>query len=110
MNGMAPFETNLETFAAAYAEGAAVLDVRNPDEYEKGHVPGAVLVPLPELAARVDDVPAADPLYVICASGVRSLTAAKALAAQGVNALSVAGGTKGWIEGGGQVVKGPTPR
>jgi rhodanese-related sulfurtransferase len=104
-----PLEVDLETFAKAHAGGAAVLDVRNPDEYETAHVPGAVLIPLGELVERQDDIPEADPLYVICAVGARSLTAAKALVGAGYNALSVAGGTNGWIERGGEVVAGDTP-
>ena len=62
-------EVDLEAFAAAHAAGATVLDVRNPDEYETAHVPGAVLIPLTELAARQDEIPDGDPLYVICAVG-----------------------------------------
>ena len=99
-------EVDLDTFAAAHAAGAAVLDVRNPDEYQGGHVPGATLVPLGELAARQDEIPEGEPLYVICASGGRSLTAADALVRAGYHAVSVAGGTKGWIEQGRPVVSG----
>jgi len=99
-------EVDLETFAAAYQSGAPVLDVRNPDEYETAHVPGAVLIPLGELAARHAEIPEGDPLYVICAAGGRSLTATKALADAGRRAVSVAGGTNGWIEWGGEVVVG----
>lgn len=102
-------EVDLETFAVAHAEGATVLDVRNPDEYQAAHVPGAVLIPLPELATRLDEVPKADPLYVICAAGVRSLNATKALVEAGFPAISVAGGTNGWIESGGAVVTGNDP-
>jgi rhodanese-related sulfurtransferase len=69
-------------------------------------VPGAVLIPLPELAARQEEIPDGDPLYVICAAGGRSLTAAKALVDAGYHAVSVAGGTNGWIERGGVVVTG----
>jgi rhodanese-related sulfurtransferase len=99
-------EVDLETFSGAHAAGATVLDVRNPDEYETAHVPGAILIPLPELAARQEEIPEADPLYVICAAGGRSLTATKALVDAGYNAVSVAGGTNGWIERGGAVVTG----
>jgi rhodanese-related sulfurtransferase len=102
-------EIDLDAFASAHAAGATVLDVRNPDEYVRGHVPGAVLIPLSELAARQDEIPEAEPLYVICAVGGRSLTAAKALAGAGYRAVSVAGGTKGWIERGGAVVLGDLP-
>ncbi|HET6965110.1 MAG TPA: rhodanese-like domain-containing protein [Acidimicrobiales bacterium] len=101
-----PLETDLEAFAEAYRQGATVLDVRNPDEYATAHVPGAVLIPLPELAARQDEIPDGDPLYVICAVGGRSLTATKALVDAGYRAVSVAGGTNGWIERGGEVETG----
>ena len=104
-----PLEVDLETFAAAHSDGATVLDVRNPDEYDTAHVPGAVLIPLPELVSRHAEVPAGDPLYVICAAGGRSLTAAKALVDAGYAAVSVAGGTNAWIERGGEVVSGPQP-
>jgi rhodanese-related sulfurtransferase len=90
-------EVDLDGFASAYAAGAVVLDVRNPDEYQAGHVPGATLIPLPQLAARQDEIPEGDPIYVICATGGRSLTAARAMVQAGYRAVSVAGGTKGWI-------------
>lgn len=93
-------EVDLHEFASAYAAGAVVLDVRNPDEYEAGHVPGAKLIPLPQLGVRQDEIPEGDPVYVICATGMRSLTAAKAMVQAGYRAVSVAGGTKGWIEQG----------
>ena len=83
-----------------------MLDVRNPDEYESGHVRGAVLIPLKELPARVAEVPAGDPLYVICAVGGRSLNAAQALVRAGYRAVSVEGGTKAWIASGRPVVTG----
>ncbi len=104
-----PLEVDLDAFAAAHARGAAVLDVRQPDEYATAHVPGAVLIPLGELEARQSEVPEGDPLYVICAAGGRSLTAATALAATGRSAVSVAGGTNGWIERGGAVSTGTAP-
>jgi rhodanese-related sulfurtransferase len=102
-------EVDLEQFEAAHAAGAVVLDVRNPDEYVAGHVARAVLIPLGELAERQDEIPPGDPLYVICAVGGRSLAATKALVEAGHAAVSVAGGTKGWIERGGPVVTGDQP-
>ena len=54
-------EVDLDTFAAAHAAGSVVLDVRNPDEYEEAHVPGAVLIPLSELSARQGEIPDASP-------------------------------------------------
>jgi rhodanese-related sulfurtransferase len=105
----ADLEVDLEAFATAYAAGAPVLDVRNPDEYEGAHVPGAVLIPLGELEARHNEVPKGDPLYVICAMGGRSLAATKALVDAGFRAVSVSGGTNGWIERGGEIRTGSEP-
>jgi rhodanese-related sulfurtransferase len=102
-------EVDLDAFAAARDAGATVLDVRNPDEYDEKHVPGAILIPLPELAARLDEVPEGDPLYVICAGGVRSLTATHALVEAGHAAVSVSGGTNAWAAAGHPVVTGPEP-
>jgi rhodanese-related sulfurtransferase len=99
-DGFGQLEIDLDGFASAYAAGAVVLDVRNPDEYRAGHVPGATLIPLPQLGARQDEIPEGDPIYVICATGVRSLTAARAMVQAGYRAVSVVGGTKGWIEQG----------
>lgn len=95
-----PPETDIATLAAAHAAGATVLDVRQPDEYVEAHVPGAVLIPLGELAGRQAEIPVGDPLYVICAAGGRSLTAAAALIDAGYPAISVAGGTNGWVAAG----------
>ncbi len=103
-------EVDLDAFAEALSDGATVLDVRNPDEYRTAHVPGAVLIPLPELAARQDEIPEGNPVYVICAVGGRSLTAAKAMVDAGYRAVSVAGGTNGWIERGGETVVGDQAR
>ncbi|MHB1534461.1 MAG: rhodanese-like domain-containing protein [Acidimicrobiales bacterium] len=105
----APLEVDLDTFALAHAAGAAVLDVRQPDEYHAAHVPGALLIPLGELSARQEEIPDADPLYVICAAGGRSLIATQALLGAGYRAVSVAGGTNGWIERGGPTVAGEQP-
>jgi thioredoxin 1 len=99
-------EVDLDTFALAREAGAAVLDVRNPEEYRAGHVSGALLIPVGELGARVDEIPTDGPLYVICATGARSLNAAGALVRAGYEATSVAGGTKGWIASGRPVVTG----
>jgi rhodanese-related sulfurtransferase len=107
---LGPLEVDLDSFADAYAAGdGVVLDVRNPDEYRAAHVPGAVLIPLGEMAVRQDEIPKGEPLFVICAVGGRSLTAAKALVEAGYPAVSVAGGTNGWIERGGEVVAGDQP-
>ena len=99
-------EVNLTDFAAAHADGAAVVDVREPFEYVEGHVPGARSVPLGQLPAVVADLPRNRPVYVICASGNRSLAAAQFLARAGIDARSVSGGTAAWVRSGRAVVTG----
>ncbi|GAA3482893.1 rhodanese-like domain-containing protein [Streptomyces yanii] len=86
-------EVDLDVFAAELANGAFVIDVREPDEYRAGHVPGARLTPLSTLGAAADDLPGDRPVYVTCASGNRSGRAAEHLQAIGVDAVPVAGGT-----------------
>ncbi|WP_206671122.1 rhodanese-like domain-containing protein [Streptomyces sp. CB01881] len=101
-------EIDLGAFASAWADGGLVLDVREPEEYQVGHVPGAVLVPLAKLPTWAG-APAGRPVYVICASGNRSLVAADWMYARGVDARSVAGGTRGWARAGRPLVAGPHP-
>lgn len=100
-------EVDVHTLAAAHADGALVIDVREPFEYVSGHVPGARLIPLDAVPQRAGDVPMGQPVYLICASGNRSRTAASWLTLAGVDARSVAGGTAGWVEAGFPVVTGP---
>ena len=103
-------EIELPGFAAHLGAGAVVIDVREPFEYVAGHVPGAVLVPLGSLPNAVGDLPRGERVYVICASGNRSRTAAQWLRQAGVDAVSVAGGTGGWAAQGRPVVRGPHAR
>ena len=78
-----------------------LLDVREPWEYQEGHVPGAQLIPLGELEQRVKEVPRDRPILAICHSGQRSLAAAGYLLQLGYNSVSnVDGGTAAWIERG----------
>jgi rhodanese-related sulfurtransferase len=99
-------EVDVDTFAAALDAGAAVVDVRRPDEFVQAHVAGARLIPLDELGARLHEIPKDQRVYVICAVGGRSLAAAGALASAGWDAVSVAGGTDRWVEEGRPVLTG----
>lgn len=99
-------ETTITELIQAHAEGAVVVDVRETDEYVEGHVPGAIHIPLATLPTRSEEVPPAQPVFVICRSGHRSRVGAEVLAAHGRAAVSVAGGTMGWIQAGRPVVTG----
>ena len=74
-------------------KNAILLDVRQPDEYEKGHVPGARSVPLQKLrdfSLEVTD--RATPLFVYCLSGARSARAVRALRGVGYTDVTDLGG------------------
>jgi len=101
-------EIDVHELARLREQGATLLDVRNPDEWLEARVPGVPLIPLPELAERTDEVPAGDPLYVICAAGGRSAKAAEHLRTLGVDAVNVAGGTRAWVEAGYATESGPS--
>jgi molybdopterin/thiamine biosynthesis adenylyltransferase/rhodanese-related sulfurtransferase len=83
--------------------GAVLLDVREPDEYEQGAVPGALHIPRGNLESNIEGrVPDHDTLLLVqCAGGVRSAFAAKTLQDLGyTNALSIAGGFNRWKDEG----------
>jgi len=96
-------------FAARHAEAPLVIDVREPEEYAAGHVPGARLVPMGAIPEKLDELPTDVAVYVICASGNRSLSVAQQLAKHGIDAWSVAGGTGAWAEAGRPIVTGNQP-
>jgi rhodanese-related sulfurtransferase len=103
-------EVTVEDLAAARDAGPVpLIDVRQPEEYEAGHVPGAKLIPLADVVARTGEVPAEGPVYVICGTGVRSQRAADFYRTRGIEAYSVAGGTKAWVEEGRETAHGPFP-
>ncbi len=113
MFGRRTNETTLDEFATAHSEGAFTVDVREPDEYAGGHVPGAVNIPLSQLRQQTGAVAAktADaPVFVICASGHRSKSGAGLLSKAGMDARSVSGGTAGWTRAGHPVATGTRPR
>lgn len=104
---MNPAEVDIEQLEKARAEGTPLVDVRELDEYIGGHIPGAVLLPMSEIADRADEVPADGRVYVICHLGGRSLKVVQWLRQKGVDAWSVEGGTQAWADSGRQIVTGP---
>jgi molybdopterin/thiamine biosynthesis adenylyltransferase/rhodanese-related sulfurtransferase len=77
----------------ASATPPMLLDVRGPLEFQRRHLPGAQLLPLPELSARAAEVPRTRPVVVYCQSGVRSAQAVALLQSLGyTNVLTLSGG------------------
>jgi rhodanese-related sulfurtransferase len=99
----APLPADMDPAAAAarWESGAILLDVREPSEWNAGHVPGAEHIPLGELAARVDELPSETEILVICRSGNRSQQGRDILAAAGLEQVtSVSGGVRAWRDAG----------
>ena len=87
--------------------GALLIDVREPEEWADGHVPGARHIPLGRLPRRLADLPRDREVLFICRSGNRS-SAATAAARQGgiANAMNVRGGMRSWVQTGLPVERG----
>jgi len=92
-------ETDVAATVQARAAGSAqIVDVREPDEWAGGHIPGALHVPLGELSVRRAGLDPARPVITVCRSGKRSLTAAAELHSAGfTDARSMAGGMNAWV-------------
>lgn len=86
--------------AAPIPEGWTVLDVREPDEWEGGRIPGSLHIPLGEVPERLDDLPADGQLLVVCHSGGRSARAAAWLNHNGFDAVNLDGGIVDWVRAG----------
>ena len=87
--------------AERVAAGDAVLvDVREPYEYEAGHIEGARHVPIPDLQAFAGEIDPAQPVVFVCRVGGRSAMAAEAFRRAGFDAYNLAGGMLGWERAG----------
>ena len=102
-------EIDIAEAARRIEAGSPVFDVREPDEYVGGHVPGAQLIPLGDVMERVDEFPAVSEALVICHVGSRSARAVQYLRGQGIDAVNIGGGTAGWIEAGNPIATGEDP-
>lgn len=88
------------------AEPPFLLDVREPSEFMDGHIPGARLVPLGDLARRLAELPTDREILVVCRSGSRSGRATRELTKAGLRAVNLSGGMIGWQQSGFPVRKG----
>jgi len=78
-------------------EKLSVIDVREPDEWESGHIAEAVSIPLSQFVERVGELTDfEEPIYLVCRSGNRSGKACDYLSAQGYEVVNMAGGMLSW--------------
>ena len=73
-----------------------VLDVRQPEEFQHGHIASAKLIPLGELRRRMKELPQGREIVCVCASGNRSRSAAKVLSKEGFTVFDMQGGMTAW--------------
>jgi rhodanese-related sulfurtransferase len=91
--------------ASQVEPGAYLLDVREDDEWEAGHAPGAHHLPMMEIPARVAEIPDDTDVVVVCRSGGRSGQVVSYLARNGWdNVRNLDGGMQSWAASGREVV------
>lgn len=106
--GGLPREVSVAEASAMREAGAFILDVREPDEWNESHIPGATLIPLGELASRVNELPQDQEIVVVCRSGNRSAQGRDILLSAGFEQVtSMAGGMNQWKAAGFETVSGP---
>lgn len=96
-------EASPKEAAKAHEAGAVLLDVREPHEWDAGHAPGAVHLPLDRIG-QATTVVGERVVYAVCRSGRRSATATKVMNAAGLKARNVKGGMQAWSRAGLPVV------
>lgn len=100
-SGSLDSEISVKEAAEMRDDGAFILDVREPSEWDEFHIPGATLIPLGELASRVDELPQDQDIVVVCRSGNRSQQGRDILLDAGFDKVtSMAGGVNDWRSAG----------
>ncbi|MGD0806992.1 MAG: rhodanese-like domain-containing protein [Anaerolineales bacterium] len=80
-----------------FHSGAFILDVRTSEEWNQGHIPGSILIPLDQLPGRLSEVPRDRDMVVVCRTGVRSAQGLQILQQAGfTRAASMTGGMDAW--------------
>jgi rhodanese-related sulfurtransferase len=103
-----PPEVSIEEASNLRTEGAFFLDVRQPEEWESGHIPGATLLPLGEITNHLSEIPDDQPIVVVCRSGNRSAQGRDLLKQAGYSQVtSMWGGMNEWIAAGYPSITGP---
>lgn len=93
-------EVTVEDAAGLIEDGAAAIDVREPEEFAEGHLPGAVNIPMGQLHRRLGELDRSRRQVVVCRSGNRSDAMTDVLLANGFEASNLLGGTLAWARAG----------
>ncbi|MBD8506967.1 rhodanese-like domain-containing protein [Hoyosella sp. G463] len=80
--------------------GVTIVDVREQDEWDQGHAPGALHIPMVDMPARYGEIDPDDDIYVVCRNGGRSFQVTLWLQSVGYDATNVSGGMVAWQKAG----------
>lgn len=97
-------QTDVAGLPGDFGPGAVLLDVREDDEWQRGHAADARHIPMGEVPARLNEIDPRATLYVVCKVGGRSQKVAEFLAGNGYQPVNVRGGMLAWAEAGRPVV------
>jgi rhodanese-related sulfurtransferase len=89
---------------STFDESVILLDVREDDEWQRGHAPGAKHIPMGQVPSRIGEIDTNAKLFVVCHLGGRSQRVAQYLARNGYTPVNVSGGMEAWAGAGRPVV------
>ena len=110
MVGMDPMDdvevaqADIAAVPTTFGESVVLLDVREDDEWQRGHAPGAQHIPMGDIPARMAEIVSDAQRYVVCHAGGRALRVAHYLARNGYTPINVSGGMLSWVGAGRPVV------
>jgi len=97
-------ETDVADVPLTFDESVILLDVREDDEWLRGHAAGARHIPMGDVPARMGELDAEAKLFVVCHAGGRSMRVSQYLARNGYEPINVSGGMLAWAGAGRAVV------
>nr|WP_090346252.1 rhodanese-like domain-containing protein [Mycolicibacterium malmesburyense]CRL78846.1 rhodanese-like domain-containing protein [Mycolicibacterium malmesburyense] len=97
-------QADIAEVPSTFGSGTILLDVRENDEWVRGHAPDARHIPMGQVPARLAEIDPDARVYVICAAGGRSQRVAQYLARSGYSPVNVNGGMFAWAGAGRPVV------
>jgi hydroxyacylglutathione hydrolase len=101
-------QMNADDVAERVSNGVTIVDVRRQDEWDEGHIPGAVHIPLAALSHRLDEIPLDAPVVVHCQGGVRGAIASSIVQQSGrPDVANFPGGFAEWERSGREVIREP---
>jgi rhodanese-related sulfurtransferase len=97
-------QAEMSDVPTTFDESVVLLDVRENDEWQRGHAAGARHIPMGEVPARIGEIDPGAQLFVVCHLGGRSARVAQYLMQNGYAPINVSGGMQAWADAGRRVV------